>query len=48
MVTTWWIALSDDGTIITASKAFEIRGNHVVTNDFDYDRLAEILNSSVQ
>ncbi|MDE7431355.1 MAG: hypothetical protein K2N34_05525 [Lachnospiraceae bacterium] len=46
MVTTWWIALSDDGTIITASETFG-GGNHVVTNDFDYDRLAEILNSSV-
>lgn len=46
VVTTWWIAPSDDGTIITASETFG-GGNHVVMNDFDYDRLAEILNSSV-
>lgn len=45
-VTTWWIALWDDGTIITAADTFGL-GNHVVTNDFDYDRLAEILNSSI-
>lgn len=46
-VTTWWIALWDDGTIITAADTFGL-GNHVVTNDFDYDRLAEILNSSIE
>lgn len=46
MVTTWRIALWDDGTIITSSETFGL-GNHVVTNDFDYDRLVEILNSSV-
>lgn len=46
-VTTWRIARWDDGTIITTSDAFGL-GNHAVTNDFDYDRLAEILNSSVQ
>jgi len=45
MVTTWWIARWDDGTIMTASETFG--GNYVVTNDFDYDRLAEILNSSI-
>ena len=44
-VTTWWIALWDDGTIMTASETFG--GNHVVTNDFAYDRLAEIFNSSI-
>ena len=45
-VTTWWIALWDDGTIITAADTFGL-GNHVVTNDFDYDRLAEMLDSSI-
>ena len=46
MVTTWWIALWDDGAIISCSETFGL-GNHIVTNDFDYDRLAGILNSSV-
>lgn len=45
-VTTWWIALWDDGTIMTSSETFGL-GNHVVTNSFDYDRLAEILNSLI-
>ena len=43
MVTTWWITLWDDGTIITASETFGL-GNHVVTDDFNYDRLTEIIN----
>ena len=46
MVTTWWIALWDDGTIISCSETFGL-GNHIVMNDFDYDRLAGILDSSI-
>ena len=46
VVTIWRIAPSDDGTLITSCATFGI-GNHVVTSDFDYDRLAEILHSFV-
>lgn len=46
-VTTWWITLWDDGTTITADETSKL-GNCVVMNDFDYDRLSEILNSSAQ
>lgn len=46
-ITMWRIALWDDGTIITGSMGtFWVRES-CFTTDFDYDRLAEILNSSV-
>lgn len=40
-VTTWWIALWDDGPIITAADTFGL-GNYAVTNDFKYNHIREL------